>query len=115
MRATKKTRLKRLFVFPPWFLTKELNRKIEAMLPYYYHRRLRFYFDRYGCVRCAKKAVIYCGSGLCVPCMGLINERLKRTDKQLKRRYGMNPELPSSKFLKRLTSARELLKDLRPS
>lgn len=74
---------KTLHFFPPWFLTKEVMRKVEALLPYYYHTRFRFYFDRYGCVRCGKKDVEYCGCGLCLPCNGLINDRLKRTDQAM--------------------------------
>ena len=90
-------------------------RRVEALLPYYYHKRLRFYFDRYGCVRCARKDVIYCGSGLCTPCLGLIGERLKRADQAMKRMYGASSELPSKAFLKRVSSARDLLKDFRKS
>jgi|SRR5579859_5190665 len=99
--------------FPPWFLTKETMRKIEALLPYHYHMRFRFYFDRYGCVRCGKKDVEYCCCGLCLTCNGLINDRLKRSDQVMKRRYGTNNELPCKAFLKRLNSARDLLADFR--
>jgi hypothetical protein len=88
-------------------------RKIEALLPTYYHMRFRFYFDRYGCVRCGRTNVIYCCSGLCVPCQGLINDRLKRSDRAMKKQYGMDPDVPCALFLKRMTSAQELLKDLR--
>jgi len=104
--------LRELHVFPPWFLTKEVMRKIEALVPYYYHTRFRFYFDRYGCVRCGHKDVEYCCGGLCKPCNGLINDRLKRTDRAMKRRYGSSKDVPCIGFLKRLNSARELLADL---
>ena len=88
-------------------------KKIEALLPYYYHKRFRFYFDRYGCVRCSRKDVAYSCSGLCVPCQGFINHRLECTDRALKREFGMHPDLPSALFMKRRTSAQELLKDFR--
>ena len=99
--------------FPPWFLTKELVRKINQLLPYYYHMRFRLYFDRYGCIRCGRKNVVYRCGGLCVPCNGLINDRLKRTDIAMKRRHGTSTNIPSKAFLKRLTSAREILADIR--
>ena len=99
--------------FPPWFLSRDVVRKIDALVPYYYHMRFRFYFDRYGCVRCGRSDVEYCCGGLCIACNGLINDRLKRTDRALKRRYGSDQETPCASFLKRLSSARELLADLR--
>lgn len=99
--------------FPPWFLSKDLLKKIDALLPYYYHMRFRFYFDRYGCVRCGRKNVEYCCSGLCKPCNGLINDRLKRSDRAMRRRYDMGNQIPCKTLLKRLNSARELLADLR--
>lgn len=99
--------------FPPWFLSKDVIRKIDALVPYYYHMRFRFYFDRYGCVRCGRGDVEYCAGGLCTACNGLINDRLKRTDRVLKRRYGSDQEIPCASFLKRLNTARELLADLR--
>lgn len=97
----------------PWFLTKEIVKKIEDLLPYYYHVRFRLYFDRYGCVRCARKNVIYRCNGLCEPCVGMITNRLKWADRQMKRRYARQPGPPSKAFLKRLTSARDLLADFR--
>ena len=103
----------KLSVFPPWFLTRETMRKIEALLPYFYHTRFRFYFDRYGCIRCSRKNVVYCASGLCLSCQGLINDRLRRTDQAMKRRYGSSPDVPCKRFMKRWSSARELLADIR--
>src|SRR5882724_8178200 len=44
---------------------------------------------------------------------GLINDRLRRTDKVMKRRYGLTYDLPTKAFLKRWTSARTLLSDIR--
>jgi hypothetical protein len=108
-----KHKLQPIRLFPPWFLTKILVRKIEALLPYYYHTRFRFYFDRYGCVRCGRKDAVYCCSGLCLPCTGLITDRLKRSDRAMKRRYDTSNKLPCRAFLRRLNSARELLADLK--
>jgi hypothetical protein len=96
----------------PWFLDFPTIRKIEALLPYYYHSRFRFYFDRYGCLRCSRKNVVYWANGFCKPCHGLIINRLQRTDKSMKRRYD-KPELPSAEFLRKMTSAQELLKEFR--
>jgi hypothetical protein len=78
---------RKLRFFPPWFLTKATTKKIEALLPYYYHKRFRFYFDAYGCVRCGRKDVPYSCSGLCIPCQGFINHRLERSDRAMKRQY----------------------------
>src|ERR1700739_740260 len=34
-------------------------------------------FDRYGCIRCGRKKVVYCCGGLCKRCVGVINNRGK--------------------------------------
>lgn len=115
MARTNKHKPSKLRFFPPWFLDKSTMRKIEALLPYFYHKRLRFYFDRYGCIRCSRRNVIYSCSGLCLSCKGTIDNRLRRSDRKLKGEYAVGPELPSARFLKRLTTARELLKEFRTS
>src|ERR1700740_3706981 len=70
-------------------------------------------FDRYGCIRCGRKKVVYCCGGLCKRCVGFINNRLKSSDRIMRRQYDMRKELPCEMFLKRLKSARELLADFR--
>ena len=109
IKATRKA----LGLFPPWFLSKEVLRQIEALLPYYYHKRLRFYFDRHGCLRCERKDIIYGCSGLCLHCVGLISDRLKVTDKRMKKRHEKKPTAVAEKFLRRRDSARQMLRDLR--
>jgi hypothetical protein len=110
-----KLKPQRLYFFPPWFLNKTTMRKIEALLPHYYHKRLRFYFDLYGCIRCSRTNVIYSCSGLCLGCKWTVDDRLRRSDRKLKRAYGQSPKIPSALFLKRFTTAQELLKDLNGS
>lgn len=111
--ATARKDVHGIHFFPPWFLSKPTMRKIEALLPYYYHLRFRIYFDRYGCVRCGKKNVVYCCCGLCIPCNGLINDRLKATDRTMKKRFGKGTGQPCSAFLRKMKTARELLADFR--
>jgi len=115
MASASKNKPRKLRFFPPWFLKKSTMRKIEGLLPYYYHKRFRFYFDLYGCIRCGRKNVVYVCSGLCAGCQVTINSRLKTTDRAMKRQYDAGLGLPSAVFLKRLTIARELLKDFRTS
>lgn len=103
----------KLAFFPPWFLTEKLVLKIDALLPYYYHKRLRFYFDQHGCIRCRRKDVDYCAGGLCKPCNGLISDRLKRTDRTMKQRYDTDAQAPCESFLRKRNSARALLADFR--
>ena len=64
-------------LFPPWFVPMEVFKQFQRMLPAYYHQRFRLYFDRFGCICCKRKRVLYCCSGLCISCSSLINERLR--------------------------------------
>jgi hypothetical protein len=101
----------RMAFFPPWFLEKKVLKKVRGMLPDYYHKRLRYYFDVFGCIRCGRKDVIYSCGGLCLGCQWTINNRLKKSDKEMKRHYGASERrLPSAQFLKRYTTAQELLR-----
>jgi hypothetical protein len=108
-----KSRHLRHDLFLPWFLSKDLLKRINALLPYAYHKRLRSYFDKYGCIRCGHKNALYCCNGLCVHCVGLISDRLKRGDTYMEKKRRAMPVAPSEAYLKRRASARELLRDLR--
>jgi hypothetical protein len=113
LRVTERSGGRRLILIPPWFLSGSVRRQVEALLPGYYHKRFRLYFDRYGCVRCSRKRVLYAGSGLCVHCIGLVSDRLKRLDAKLKRMVGVDPWAGNRAFLRRRRTARELLADFR--
>ena len=56
----------------PWFLPKPLSWKIRRMLPNDYWRKMRYYFDDYGCLRCGRKSVPYGVNGFCRVCRELI-------------------------------------------
>ena len=115
MRVNERTGGRRLEVFPPWFVSREVRRQVEALVPNHYHRRMRLYFDQYGCVRCSKKLVIYAGCGLCKGCIELIGDRLKRIDKKLVLQRGSDPRAPLQCLLRRREAARRLLADFRKS
>lgn len=113
MRISERSGGRRLEVFPVWFLTEDIKRQIDRVLPSYYRRRFRFYFDRYGCVRCNRKNVLYGGNGLCLPCLGLVGDRLKRIDGRLRQTQEQPEGRPTQAFLRRRRAARELLADFR--
>lgn len=70
------------------------------------HKRLRLYFERYGCVRCERKNV------LCQRCLGLVSDRLKRGDKFIEKQY-RKARIPAQYFLKRREKAINMLPDLK--
>ena len=112
MRVSERSGGRRLHIFPPWFVTKEIRRQVEAIMPNRYYHRLRAYFDKYGCIRCSGKSKMYAGSGLCTDCLGLISDRLERIDKKLNKDHA-DPLAPSKAFLRRRETARRLLSDFR--
>jgi hypothetical protein len=91
----------------------EVFKQFQRLLPAFYHQRFRLYFDRYGCIYCKRKQVLYGGSGLCISCLPLINDRLRQVDKNMRRLYGAKKSQPAKRFLSGRESARELLADLR--
>lgn len=113
MRISERSGGRRLEVFPVWFLTEDVKRQVDRVLPSNYRRRFRFYFDRYGCVRCNRKNVRYGGNGFCLPCLGLVGDRLGRIDEKLRGTREPEESGPTQAFLRRRRAARELLADFR--
>lgn len=99
---------------PPFFLTFKLRKTIESLLPAEHHRRLRLYFDTYGCFNCLHKDVIYGGNGFCRLCLYTISRRLKKVDKELRARSSDPPPDLEEAYLRPYNSARRLLADLVP-
>lgn len=99
-------------IFPPWFLSRKVMRQVQRLLPSIYHKRLLAYFERYGCIRCNGKRVVYCSNGLCRSCTTLLIARLRRCDGMMAREYRDTMTAPSDQFLNKVISARTLLADL---
>lgn len=113
MRVNEKSHGRRLTIFPPWLVTKDIRRQVNEVLPPHYYRRLRIYFEKYGCIRCAAKSVSYSGSGLCRGCMGLVSDRLERIDAKLNVEHRPDSLASTKAFLRRRETARRLLADFR--
>ena len=96
---------------PPFFLTKKTRKSIEQLLPAEHHKRLRLYFEIYGCIRCSHNNVLYCANGLCVRCLRTVSKRLAKVDIKL-RSAAPQPENLEKSFLSPYLSARRLLSDL---
>ena len=95
----------------PWFLPKSIGYKVRALLPNDYWRKMRFYFDDYGCLRCERKGGTYGFNGLCRRCYKLVVHRLRfclagRSAK------GIKPDFTKNQ-LNRISHAYQLLRDLR--
>ena len=101
---------------PPLFVSKELRRAIERMLPTRHHERLRRYFETYGCLHCTRKNVVYGATGFCDNCFSKISRRLKKVDAMLKANYQAAAQERDVReiYLRPYHSARELLADLVP-
>jgi hypothetical protein len=113
MEKKRNSHVQKLRFFPPWFVPMNVFRQIQAMLPRYYHDRLRLYFDRHGCMRCKRKDRLYFGSGFCRVCLPLVTDRLKQIDKEMKKIYAGERAEPAQRFLSGRAKARALLADLR--
>jgi len=98
---------------PPLFLTTELRRAIERLLPVGHHLRLRHYFDTYGCLRCSRNRAIYGANGFCMPCLQTIRKRMRKVDKELQARKPAPPPTVEETYLRSYSCARNLLADLR--
>jgi hypothetical protein len=99
---------------PPMFVTIKLRKAIEKLLPVEHYRRLRLYFDTYGCLCCRRKTMIYGANGFCKPCLGTIEKRLRRLDGKLQASVPVRQPDFADRFVLPHRTARELLADLIP-
>jgi hypothetical protein len=94
----------------PWFIPKDLSWKVRRMLPHEYRRKMRYYFDDFGCLRCGRKSSRYGCNGFCRKCYELVLARMgfalgRRQKVGAKQQY-------SGKMLRRVADANALLRDL---
>lgn len=99
---------------PPLFLTFRLRKAIERLLPDRHHQRMHQYFEKYGCLRCSRKNVLYAANGFCMGCINMIGKRMRKVDRELRARKPVLPPKLEENYLRPYNSARRLLADLMP-
>lgn len=63
----------------PWFLPNEISTAIRSLIPFMHIRKMRFYFEDYGCIRCRRRNVPYGNNGFCHKCSQLVVYRTLRS------------------------------------
>ena len=95
-----------------WFGSREIFHKIRKTMPPAYFKRFPLYFEQYGCIHCGRKDVPHCANGLCSACSTLIRLRFERIGKRLAQEDQPIPPERATLYLRKVTSARQLLEDL---
>lgn len=99
----------------PWFLPKDISKRIVELIPPGYRKRFRFCFDDYGCFRCGRKDIPYRSLGFCENCHSLITKYLKVSMKRHKRELRAIRTSPRVRwYVEQINLAEELLADFRP-
>lgn len=80
-------------LFQPWFLSSEIAQAIRVLIPTGYQRKMRDYFDSYGCMRCDREDGVYQSNGMCKLCANIIRTRLRKC---IQRRLGAHGEIASA-------------------
>ena len=97
-------------LFQPWFLSAEIAQAIRVLIPPGYQRKMRDYFDIYGCMRCKRENAPYQANGFCHLCNGLIRIRLRKC---IQRRLGASQEILAPRaFVGTPNRARKLLQGI---
>ena len=99
---------------PPIFVALKLRKAIEKLLPVEHYKRLRLYFETYGCLSCRRKNKIYGANGFCKPCLGTIEKRLGKLDGKLQASVPVPQPNLADRFVRPHRTACELLADLIP-
>jgi hypothetical protein len=106
---TRKKRLLDDVFLQPWFIDFETACAIRRLVPLETFRKLRFYFDDWGCMVCERRDCPYASNGMCSVCAQRIQKRLffclKRREMKVKVRQ------PQQEY-DRIKGAKTLLSDL---
>lgn len=74
----------------PWFLGKKVFGSIRHLLPHNYWRRMSYFFEDYGCLRCGRKDLHYGANGMCRKCVWWVKHRVA---KSMRKRMEKPPEI----------------------
>ena len=93
-------------LFQPWFLSKRVQLAIRSLVPPSYWKRMRDFFDDYGCMICGTDQN-YLSNGMCNPCnakvrRGLLSSARRRLKSTLEQRVDLD-------FLRQARLAKKLL------
>src|SRR6267154_308704 len=94
----------------PWFLPLEIAQAIRRLLPATHIRKMRFYFDDWGCMKCEKKGLIYGANGMCSRCAQKVQHRVVCCLR--KRLSAAEPVVRTPESCTRVENAKLLLRDL---
>jgi hypothetical protein len=87
----------------PWFISEPLAFKLRRLIPDSQFRKMRYYFDDYGCLRCGDRDSAYGSHGMCPRCSAIIRGRLVISLKRRFKRVGVKLDRAAiENYLKRL-------------
>lgn len=93
----------------PWFLPRRVSYAVHAIVPRDFWRKMRYFFDDYGCMICGKEFG-YHSNGMCSTCA----ERTRRKLAQSVRRRVKGPKLRLDlELFRQQKLARKLLEEFR--
>ena len=110
LRKDQNTRLLDEIFLQPWFLPQSIASAIRRLIPAHYFRKMRYYYEGYGCLKCETKVGFHCSNGLCRRCAQRVRLRLLFS---LKRRHKLETRMGPHTFT-RVVEAQRLLEDLIP-
>ncbi len=100
-------------LFQPWFLPKRITYKIHGLMPPQYWKKMRYYFEDWGCIVCESEGR-YHSNGMCVRCFVKTSGRLKQSMRRHSKSVGPNQRLDLELF-RQEKLAKKLLADFRDS
>ena len=65
----------------PWFLTPRNANAIRALIPVDYRRKMRYFFDDYGCMICGEET-LHQSNGMCEICVRRVRTQIKQSIKR---------------------------------
>jgi hypothetical protein len=94
----------------PWFLPRHVSVAIRRLLPDESTRKMRHFFDDYGCLRCDRKDIPYGSNGMCYKCFDMVRRKLKWSMKRHFKATADAKNTPSPRdFLSKAELAQKLL------
>lgn len=77
----------------PWFLPKKVAASIQHLLPQDYRRRMSYFFEDYGCLRCHRKDVPYGANGMCNNCRVWVKYHMLKSLQRRNIKENLEPQM----------------------
>jgi hypothetical protein len=77
-----------------WYMPKTVSLQMRKILPSIHLAKMRYYFDDHGCLRYARRNILYGSNGVCENCSVMVRSRFAKCLEKRLKHVGVIENLP---------------------